>query len=69
MNAADIARLINAALQILATVQRMGVATDEIKARLDSGEEITAEDVQAALDRLQGAIGQGRAAAGLEAAE
>lgn len=60
MSAVEVAAILNGVLQILATIRRMGVTNDELKALLDSDEEVTPEMVQESLDRLQQAIDAGR---------
>lgn len=65
MSAQTLAVLINAAFQIIAAVRRLGMSSDEINDRLDAvdqtGEAITAEEVQEKLDDFQAAIDAGRA--------
>jgi len=64
MSANTLAVLINAAFQIIAAVRRLGMSSDEINDRLDAvdqtGEAITAEEVQEKLDDFQSVIDAGR---------
>ena len=64
MNAALAAQAINWAFSIIAGIRRMGMATDEINARLDRvdrGEEaITADEIRSNQDAWQNALNEGR---------
>lgn len=56
-----VAEIVNGALLVLAGARRFGVTNELIKARLDSGEPVTADDVQESLGAWQDSIDAGRA--------